>query len=179
MLVWLPCLAQEPACHVAANSTEGQSLHTYSVPELSLINAQGQRVQMQQLIRTDKAVALQFIFTTCSTVCPALSNSLAQLQQDRNVLCISVSIDPEFDTPARLLAYGQALKARPDWQFLTGTIEQVAQLQRAFDAYQPGKQQHLPLTFLRPANASQWLRIEGFPSGPQLQAHFKKEPPAP
>jgi protein SCO1/2 len=72
-----------------------------------------------------------FIFTRCETVCPAITRQMARIQgRTRNLEpafhLVSISVDPEFDDPARLAAYARAHRASPRmWTFLTGSVETV------------------------------------------------------
>jgi protein SCO1/2 len=123
-------------------------------------------------------VVLNFIFTTCATICPVMSGTFAQLQnklgaeRDR-VHLISVSIDPEEDTPTRLATYAKQYKAGPQWRLYTGTVAASVAAQRAFDAYRGDKMNHTPVTFLRAAPGRPWVRIQGFASADELAAELR------
>src|SRR6267143_840801 len=71
------------------------------------------------------------IFTRCETGCPAITRQMARIQgRTRNLEpafhLVSISVDPEFDDPARLAAYARAHRASPRmWTFLTGPVEVV------------------------------------------------------
>jgi protein SCO1/2 len=75
---------------------------------------------------------MDFVFTTCTGPCPAMSAGMAELQDDlvgKPLRLVSVSVDPGHDTPEVLAAYAQAFDADPEqWLFLTGAEEQVVQL---------------------------------------------------
>jgi hypothetical protein len=130
---------------------------------VTLVDAQGERVRLATVLDHPGPVLLQFIFTTCPSVCPALSTTLSAAQKDlgERVRMVSISIDPEFDTPARLRDYARQFKAGPQWTFLTGSREDVLAVQKAFDAYRTNKMSHEPLTFLRPAPGQPWVRLAG------------------
>jgi protein SCO1 len=69
-----------------------------------------------------------FVFTRCPTVCPRMTEQLAALQSrlGQNVHLVSFSVDPTFDTPARLRAFAAAHGANsPRWHFLTGESTSV------------------------------------------------------
>jgi protein SCO1/2 len=72
-----------------------------------------------------------FIFTPCETVCAAITRQMAKIQgRTRNLEpafhLVSISLDPEFDDPARLAAYARAHRASPRmWTFLTGSVGAV------------------------------------------------------
>ena len=150
-----------------------RSEHLYKIPPLALVDIAGQPVDLSTLLATDKPVLLNFIFTSCSAICPVMAATFTQVQQrlgpdhDR-VRLISVSIDPQYDTPQRLKAYAKRFNAQPDWHFLTGDPTAIRRVQDAFDAYRGGKSNHLPLTMLRTAPGSSWIRIEGLASPDQL-----------
>ena len=86
---------------------------------------------------------------------------------------VSISIDPENDTPAQLKAYAQKFGADSHWTFLTGPVQDVAAVQRAFDVYDSDKMNHQPLTLLRTAPGTQWVRIDGFATPEQLAGEYR------
>jgi protein SCO1 len=70
-----------------------------------------------------------FIFTRCPTICPAITTRMARIQKrargiENGFRLVSFSVDPGYDTPARLEEFGRRYKASPRmWKFLTGSIE--------------------------------------------------------
>jgi protein SCO1/2 len=121
-------------------------------------------------------VVLQFIFTTCPSICPLLSTALsaAQAEMGEGVRLVSISIDPEYDTPARLRDYARRFKAGPRWRFLTGGREDVAAVQKAFGAWRVNKMSHEPLTFLRRAAGEPWVRLAGPVGAGELAAEVRR-----
>ncbi|MFY9826559.1 MAG: SCO family protein, partial [Thermoanaerobaculia bacterium] len=119
---------------------------------------------------------LQFIFTTCPSICPVLTATLAAAREElgNEVRLVSISIDPEFDTPARLRDYARRFTAGPGWRFLTGSRDDVAAVQKAFDAYRPNKMQHEPLTFLRAGPGEPWVRLAGPITPAELVAEVRR-----
>lgn len=101
-----------------------------AVPMFQLQNHKGQEV-----VRRDwqgKITVVNFIFTRCSGPCPLMTSRMVELQQAlakrniQNVRLVSVTVDPDYDTPEVLSAYAQAVKADPDrWEFYTGPGEEV------------------------------------------------------
>lgn len=154
----------------------------YQLPDASLINADGDEVSLQQLLNAEGPVVLQFVFVTCSTICPILSASLASAQADLDKLSagkqrlISISIDPEQDTPEQLRAYAKRFKAGGNWHFLTGNPDDIKNVLKAFDANYAGnnKMFHLALTFMRPTPASDWRRINGLLGKQELVAEYAR-----
>jgi len=141
---------------------------SYDVPPVVLRNRQGAPVALDDLLAQERPVVLQFIFTSCATICPVLSAGMAQAKEQVLVTApdtrfLSISIDPSFDTPRRLKAYAERFDAGAEWTFLTGKPEDIREVIVAFDAlYEAGnKMYHRPYTYLRARNASKWLRLDG------------------
>jgi protein SCO1/2 len=183
LLAVVPCLADDPHAEhrraVVADYT--RSVRDYRVPELELVRADGATVVTSELFATDRPVVVSFIFTSCTPVCPVLTATLAQARQRLGtgagrVRMLSVSIDPEHDTPARLREYARQFQAGGDWQFFTGSRAAIVALQKAFDAYRGDKNQHAALALVRPAGRSQWARLEGFTGAEALVAEIQRRP---
>lgn len=170
----------EHAMHQAmmANSHYERLQATYDVPPLVLTNTHGEQVRLDEVLGDDTPVVLNFIFTTCTTICPILS---ATFQQARGQLgeaadaarWVSITIDPEHDTPQVLERYARQFKATANWEFLTGDPETIVAAQRAFGAYRGDKMSHEAVTFLRSAGGTRWVRLEGLTSGSELAREYQ------
>lgn len=145
----------------------------YTVPQVKLVRDDGKTVALADELNDGRPVVMNFIYTTCTGVCPVLSSTFSQLQgklggeRDR-VHLVSISIDPEQDTPARLREYAQRYNAGPEWQHYTGTAAASLTVQRAFDVYRGDKMSHTAVTLLRPAPGKPWRRVDGFATGDDL-----------
>jgi len=97
--------------------------------------------QLERPVRSDmfrgKVVVANFIYTSCTDICPLLSTQMQALQErlrqenllGKEVQLLSFSVDPVRDTPAVLRTYAERHKADPDaWRFLTGPEETVKPL---------------------------------------------------
>lgn len=82
-----------------------------------------------------RPVVLDFIFTTCTGPCPVVSGSMRELAaslRDTPVRLLSISVDPEYDTPEVLAAYAQRFEADAErWWFATGAEEEVERVLRS------------------------------------------------
>lgn len=150
-----------------------RKLASYTVPDVTLINQNRKKISLPELLDSDQPVMLNFIFTSCTAICPAMSATFASVQNrlgsDSDKLhMISVSIDPEYDTPDALKAYAKRFKAGPQWAFLTGSQDDSIAVQKAFDADRGDKMNHAPLTLIRATRDSQWIRYEGFATAAEL-----------
>jgi protein SCO1/2 len=154
------------------------SLASYSIPPLTLQDAGGHAADVARLLNGDRPTILQFIFTTCTTVCPVMSATMAAAQMrlgseaDR-IRMVSITIDPENDTPAQLQEYARKWGAGPQWIFLTGKPQDVARLQQAFNAYTGSKMNHQPLTFMR-ASQGPWTRLDGLMSADDFVREYHR-----
>jgi protein SCO1/2 len=163
---------------VPAPASYTRTVEHYETSDVALVAMDGTKTTLASALNHDGPVMLQFIFTTCPTICPVMTSTLSAAQ-DRlgadlgKVRMISISIDPEHDTPERLRDYARKFKAGKQWLFLTGSTENIEAVQRAFDAYSGNKMRHEPLTFLRATSAGPWLRLDGLMSATQLVAEYE------
>lgn len=140
----------------------------YGAPAVVLRDRHGAEVHFADLLAEPGPLAMQFIFTSCATICPVLSAGFAQAGEDMTGLApgtrlISISIDPEYDTPERLDAYARRYRAPDSWLFLTGSLDDIRRVIAAFDAlyFNNNKAWHRPYTYMRAAPGAPWLRLEG------------------
>ena len=155
------------------------SVHSYAVPDVTLLDRKAQPVQLRDALAADGPVMVNFIFTSCTAICPVMSSIFSQVPAKlgpdaEKMRMISISIDPENDTPQELKAYAEKFKAGARWQFLTGSLENIQTVQRAFDNYRGDKMNHEPLTYLRSAPGKPWVRIDGFASADELVLEYRK-----
>jgi protein SCO1/2 len=140
----------------------------YTVPDVKLVREDGKTVPLKRILHDDgRPVVLNFVFTTCTTICPLTTHVFEELQakleaQHQAADLVSITIDPENDTPRRLRAYAKEFNAGPHWHFYTGTVQASEAAQRAFNTYFGDKMEHLPVTLLHTAPGARWVRLEGF-----------------
>jgi protein SCO1/2 len=157
------------------NNQITRSVVNYAVPQLALVRQDGKSVSLEGELNDGRPVVMNFIYTTCTTVCPLTSQTFRSLQerlgpQRDKVHLVSISIDPEQDTPARLTEYAARFHADSGWQYYTGTVAASVQAQRAFGVYRGDKMNHTPVTLLRAAPGKPWVRLDGFASADDLLA---------
>lgn len=150
----------------------------YDIPDIPLTAMDGHATTAAQALGHTGPVMLNFIFTTCRTICPVLSATFAQVetllgQEAKRIRFVSITIDPEEDTPNILRRYARKYHADGNWTFFTGRREDIVDLQRAFDIYRGNKMSHRPVTFLRAQNSGPWLRLEGFPTAKDLAQEYR------
>jgi protein SCO1/2 len=150
-----------------------------AVPDVALTGTDGRPVPLRFVLGDDRPVMLQFIFTTCPTICPLLTGIAARVREDlgkdrEKIRAISITIDPEHDTPAVLREYAANFDADPDWMFLTGRLPDVVAVQRAFGSYLGNKMNHPPYTFLRRSPRDPWVRVDGIVHADVIEREARK-----
>jgi protein SCO1 len=146
---------------------------------VQLVREDGARVNLDELLHADRPVFVDFIYTTCTAVCPVMSATFAALQEKlgpagASVDLVSISIDPEEDTPRRLREFRKKYDAGEGWHFYTGSLEQSVAAQRAFGVFTGDKMLHQPVTLFRAAPAERWVRLDGFATPQDL---YRELPP--
>lgn len=189
-LVATPAAAHDPAegCEHCAHQAKQahpskerylRSAHDYELPDVTLVDQDGRRVPLAEVLAPGAPVAMNFVFTTCNTICPVMSATFSGLRrrlggEAANLRMISISIDPEQDRPAALRAYAARFGAAPGWRFYTGSASDVRAVLTAFAAFSGDKANHRPITLLRPAHGRAWIRIEGLASSEDLAKELRE-----
>jgi protein SCO1/2 len=110
-------------------------------PNVRLRTQHGQEVRFYDDLIKGKIVLINFMFTSCTAQCPRSTANLAKVQQafgehaGRDVFLISISVDPEHDTPAALKKYADRFQARPGWVFVTGAADDINLIRRTLGVY--------------------------------------------
>jgi protein SCO1/2 len=159
-------------------SSYATKLSTYETPDVTLLGQDGQKYSLVALLDSERPVMLNFIFTSCTTICPVMTATFREVERrlgpDReHVQLVSISIDPENDTPTRLAEYAHDRGAGEPWAFLTGDLASIRSTQVAFDAYRGNKMNHVPITFLRASPDEPWLRIDGFAAASDIMREYR------
>lgn len=155
-----------------------RSLHAYTLPSVTLVREDGRKVAFPADMDDGRPVLLNFIYTTCTAICPVLSQTFSAFQKKlgaeaEKVRMVSVSVDPDEDTPERLAEYARRYQAGPQWTHYTGSLEASISVQKAFGAYFVDKMNHRPVVFLRAAPGHPWLRLDGFTTPDDLVREYR------
>jgi len=150
-----------------------------SLPDIALTRSDGARVALHEVLSDRQPVVMNFIFTSCTTICPVMSATFSKFQaglgaRRGEVKLVSISIDPEYDTPARLAAYAATLETGPGWGFYTGNQSDIVAIQRAFGTYRGEKLSHEAVTFIRARGGQRWTRVDGLVGAGQLRDAFAR-----
>ena len=145
-----------------------------NIPDVELLDQNGRKIHFYTDLVKGKTVAINFIFTTCTTICPPLGATFARVQKElgakagRDVHFISITVDPATDTPERLKAWGSKFHAGDGWTFVTGSKPQVDELLRALGASSARREDHSPTILIGNDALGTWTRTYGLANASQI-----------
>ena len=144
--------------------------------DLELLTQDRKRVKFKSDVIADRLVAMTFIYTSCTTVCPVYNAIFTQLQDllgerlGQDVILITMTLDPARDVPRRMKKEAKKFRAKPGWVYLTGKKKNVDQVLRGLDAYFADFTQHPPMAIVGDGQSGTWKRFNGFPQAGKLLA---------
>ncbi|MBS0370554.1 MAG: SCO family protein [Proteobacteria bacterium] len=145
-------------------SVASKGLH---LPDVRVLDQNGRELRFDSDLVRDKIVVVSFIYTTCTAICSPMT---AGLKRARDLLdpalagrvrFISVSVDPQHDTPGALKAFADRHGIDGDWRFVTGAPASLRQIRKAFSAATTRKEDHTPLIVIGDASRRAWIRKHG------------------
>ena len=154
-----------------ADVPHDDQLSKMNIPDIELLDQNGRKIHFYTDLIKGQTVAINFIFTTCTTICPPLGATFARVQKelgDKDVRFISISVDPVTDTPERLKAWGAKFHAGDRWTFVTGSKPQVDELLRALGASSARREDHSPTVLIGNDATGNWTRTYGLAKASQL-----------
>lgn len=162
---------------IAADKPYKRTIESYTMPDVTLVNQDGKKVRLRTLVETDTPVIVDFIYATCTTICPVLSVGYINIQNKlgpsiQKPRLISLTIDPENDTPRIMKEYLKRYNAKPGWDFLTGKRSDIEQVMKAFNAYIPDKMSHYPINLIRSPKDGKWIRLYGILSSREFMNEY-------
>lgn len=136
-----------------------------SFPNPILIDQQNRRVRFYDDLIKNKVVMINFMFTSCTSLCPRATANLAKVQAElgdhlgRDVWMISFTIDPDHDTVPVLREYAERNKAKPGWSFVTGKKADIDSIRSKLGAYDEDsdKTQHTGLVICGNEAIGKWM----------------------
>jgi protein SCO1/2 len=150
-------------------------------PNVALTDQNGRRLRFYDDIIRGKIVSINFIYTSCTDICPLDTAQLRRVQQmlgdrvGRDIHMYSISVDPANDTPATLRRFMRSYDVGPGWTFLTGSREDVDLLQRrlGISPIEPGARlsEHDTSIVVGNETTGQWIRRSAY-ENPTLLANL-------
>jgi protein SCO1 len=144
-----------------------------SVPDVQVVTQNGERLHFSsQLIKGRVAIVTGF-FTSCTAMCPITQESLANVAKllgprvGKDVIIVSLSVDPETDTPARMQAWAEKFHIGPGWTLASGNKADVQALLKSLGLAVDLPQRHQSLLMIG-GEASGWVRISSWTPAEKL-----------
>jgi cytochrome oxidase Cu insertion factor (SCO1/SenC/PrrC family) len=150
------------------------------IPDVEVLDQDGNQLHFYSDLIKGKTVAINFIFTNCTTICPPLAATFARVQKEmgdrvgRDVHLISISVDPVTDTPERLKAWGAKYKAGAGWTFVTGDKQEIDKLLNALGASVARREDHSPTVIVGNDSKDIWTRTYGLARTSQMMGLILK-----
>jgi protein SCO1 len=150
--------------------------------DVELIDQDGVRVRFKSDVIGDRTAVIIPFYTTCTTSYPILIYIFTRLQDmlgerlGKEVVLVSVTVDPRTDVPVRLKAFAQKQKAKPGWVFLSGDRNSLGQVLWGVGALlspNVDAHNHIPITMVG-STRGEWRRFHGFPTPEQLMAQVEE-----
>jgi protein SCO1/2 len=178
----LPAAARAHGDHKAhaAPKDEAPKPVKVTLADTPLVDQDGRKVRLKTDVMAGKVVVVDFIYTTCTTICPIFTATMASVQEKladvvgRDVQLITVTVDPLRDTPRRLKEYATSHRVEPKgWSFLTGSRADVDAVNKAFGTYTANIDDHPPMVMVGDTASGQWTRFFGFPAASDLESRVR------
>lgn len=142
--------------------------------DVELINQDGDKLRFYTDVLKDKVVIINTFFTTCTSVCPPMNRNLERVQEalgdrlGKDAFLVSISVDPDADTPPRLKEYSRRFHARPGWVFLTGKKENVNWALYKLGQYVETKDDHATIIIIGNEPKGLWKKAFGLARADEL-----------
>jgi protein SCO1/2 len=165
-------LSAEPEPDLSRRST---------IPDLVLINQDAENVRLYSDLMKGRVAAISFIFTTCPTICRSIGVNLSKLQTElgpslgKEITLISITIDPEKDTPEELKKWGEQFGAGAGWSLLTGTRRNIDELLKKLEVFTSDIQTHTPFMLIVDDRTGQWTRVNVLATPPPKIAEMLRK----
>jgi len=158
--------APEPAAEFADIDLRDELLFTQDGDEVRFVND----------VIGDNIVVMDFVYTTCTTVCPVLTALFTQVQTQlgddlgNEVVMVSMTVDAARDTPERLKAYANQHRVQKGWTWLTGPKSTMDDVLTGLGAYSASFEDHPAMVIVGDGRTGEWKRMFGFPNPDRIMS---------
>jgi protein SCO1 len=132
-----------------------------------LVDQDGRQLRFYSDLLKGKVVVINSFFTSCKDSCPVMAGTLARLQEKigdqlgKSIYLISITVDPDADTPAKLKQFAEHMKARPGWEFVTGQKDDLELILRKLGQYPETRESHMSLFLIGNDRTGLWKKALG------------------
>lgn len=159
--------------HMTKTTKEASAAEKYFT-DVELINQDGKKVRFYSDVLKGKTVIVNAFFTSCTSVCPPMNRNMEKIQEalgervGRDVFLVSMTVDPEVDTPTRLKEYAQKFHAGKGWIFLTGKKENLDWALYKLGQYVETKDDHKTIFIIGNEPTGLWKKAFGMANVAEL-----------
>lgn len=152
---------------------------TVRFPDVKLLDQNSRERSLRSDVIGDRIVVMDFVYTSCTTVCPVVSAIMGEVQQKlggrvgREVALVSLTVDPVRDTPARLRDYARSRGAGAGWSWLTGSTTAVNDTLKGLGTWTPNFEDHPVVMMVGDGRSGKWTRFYGFADPAMLVAQVE------
>jgi len=145
-----------------------------------LLDQDGNAIRFASEAVGEHIVAINFVYTGCTTLCPLTSATFGKVQgrlksgPTDDIRLISLSLDPGTDTPARLKDYAARHHAGPGWLWLTGRRGEMEQVLKGLGAYTADFRNHPPQVLVGDGQSGQWTRFNSLPAPDRIRQELER-----
>ncbi|HKU75781.1 MAG TPA: SCO family protein [Pyrinomonadaceae bacterium] len=167
-----------PASHVAGQPGRKITLNDreFTIPDVLLIDQDGKRVRFYTDLLKDKTFALSFFYTDCTYVCTRQGELFSSLQKrlgprlGKDVFIVSVTMNPQSDTPNKLRKWARKYGRQPGWRLVTGRVSEVEKLLRLFTGEVAGpKEIHSGLIYIGDDRTGRWSHLDDLKPASEIE----------
>lgn len=147
--------------------------------DVKLLDQNSRERSLKADVIGDRIVVMDFVYTSCTTVCPVVSAIMGEVQQKlggrvgREVALVSLTVDPVRDTPARLRDYARSRGAGAGWSWLTGSTTAVNDTLKGMGTWTPNFEDHPVVMMVGDGRSGKWTRFYGFADPAMLVAQVE------
>jgi len=156
---------QAPAEKVPRRLDEAEQRRYFT--DTKLLDQDGREVRFYTDALRGKIVLISFIYTNCTDICPILMHNLSDVQASlgdrfgKDVFFVSISVDPEDDTPEELKKYAERYNAKPGWTLLTGKKSDVDAVIKRFGEFKDEFEDHSMVFVVGDVKNARWSKVRG------------------
>lgn len=150
---------------LTAQAAEGPGAHYFA--NLELTDQNGRRVDLYNDLMKGKTVVINSFFASCVASCAVMSRTFLYMQDKfadrlgKDVVLVSITVDPEHDTPRILKAYAAKMGAKPGWYLLTGSRAEVDAALRKLGQFTETRETHANIVVAGNDRTGLWKKALG------------------
>jgi protein SCO1 len=159
-----------------AHSDKPKNDLQFLMTDQMVLDQNGKQVNFYADLIKHKTVAINFVFTSCTSSCPLSTAVFRQVQKkpgNQKLQLITISVDPVNDTPERLLEFSKKFNTKPNWAFITGEKTVISGLLKSLGVYAADINEHSNMVIVGNDATHTWTRLYGFPQADEIITALK------